>query len=255
MVVEFRKGDAGRPVGHALIYFDGKDGEVWATYVVIMPINVDVSKYVPPFLMNQLGEIGPQDLSAFAFPPAPEQIGDLEVLDRMASSRDDDILYAGTYDGVEVTEAMTRINDVVQQYAESYVEITGGGIHTDAASSYVQPEEQSDSLVVSDVLYDFMSDDEKLGQLTKLVGQLRFAVDGADITLLRETESEIVLLARHLPDAHEIPKLVDTLKSNATNAPSLAESYLQRSYHLVREDYSKLAEIEKRIKSLELESQ
>ena len=173
----------------------------------------------------------------------------------MASSRDDDILYAGTYDGVEVTEAMTRINDVVQQYAESYVEITGGGIHTDSVSSYVQPEEQSDSLFVNDVLYDFMSDDEKLGQLTKLVGQLRFAVDGADITLLRETESEIVLLARHLPDAHEIPKLVDTLKSNAANAPSLAESYLQRSYHLVREDYSKLAEIEKRIKSLELESQ
>ena len=135
------------------------------------------------------------------------------------------------------------------------MEITGGGIHTDSASSYDQPEGQSDSLVVSDVLYDFMSDDEKLGQLTKLVGQLRFAVDGADTTLLRETESEIVLLARHLPDAHEIPKLVDTLKSNAANAPSLAESYLQRSYHLVREDYSKLAEIEKQIKSLELESQ
>ena len=123
MVVEFRRGDAGRPVGHALIYFDGKDGEVWATYVVIMPINVDVSKYVPAILMNQLGEIGPQDLSAFALPPAAEQIGDLEVLDRMDSSRDDDILYAGTYDGVEVTEAMTRISDVVQQYAESYLSL------------------------------------------------------------------------------------------------------------------------------------
>lgn len=255
MAVEFRRGDAGRPVGHALIYFEGTDGEIWATYVVIMPINVDVSKYVPPFLMNQLGEIGPQDLSAFAFPPAPEQIGNLEVLDRLASSRDDDILYAGTYDGIEVTEAMARISDLVQQYAESYVEITGGGIHTDSASSYDQREEQSDSLVVSDVLYDFMSDDEKLGQLTKLVGQLRFAMDGADPALLSETEFEIGLLARHLPDAHEIPKLVDTLKSNAANAPSLAESYLQRSYHLVREDYSKLAEIEKRIKTLELESQ
>ena len=254
MELSFDLGNSKTPLGHCLLYFKNSDEQILCTYIVILPISFEVSKYVPPFLMNQLGEIGPQDLSAFAFPPAPEQIGDLEVLDRMASSRDDDILYAGTYDGTEVTEAMNRISDVVEQYAQSYVEITGGGIHADSPSDFGQPEEQSESLVVSDVLYDFMSDDEKLGQLTKLVGQLRFAVDGADSALLSETESEIVLLARHLPDAHEIPKLVDTLKSNATNAPSLAESYLQRSYHLVREDYSKLAEIEKRIKTLELEN-
>ena len=66
----FERGSADNPRGHALIYFQSfhDAGELLATYLVVLPIQVDVSKYVPPFLMNQLGEMGAKELSAFAFP-------------------------------------------------------------------------------------------------------------------------------------------------------------------------------------------
>jgi len=251
VAIEFRRGDVAQARGHALIYFEGSGGETWATYVVILPITVDVSKYVPPFLMGQMGDIGAQDLSAFAFPPAPEQVDSYEALQRMADARGDDILFAGSYNGTDVADAMMRVNDVVQQYADAYAAIVGVTAAKDTSADALETGDGNEDLGVNDVLYDFMSDGEKLAELSKLVGQYRFAIDGSDTTLVRETESEIAMLSRHLPDAHDISKLVETLRSNTANAAALAESYLQRSYHLVQEEYGKLAEIEQRISDLE----
>ena len=74
MDLTFERGDASSPKGHALAYFESPSGdEVWATYLIVLPITVDVSKYVPPFLMNQMGGDGPTDLSSFAFPPSPRE--------------------------------------------------------------------------------------------------------------------------------------------------------------------------------------
>ena len=52
MALEYHIGDADNPRGHALIYFrDGSDPEkVGAAYIVMLPVSVDISKYVPPFL-------------------------------------------------------------------------------------------------------------------------------------------------------------------------------------------------------------
>ena len=46
----FERGSADNPRGHALIYFQSfhDAGELLATYLVVLPIQVDVSKYVPP---------------------------------------------------------------------------------------------------------------------------------------------------------------------------------------------------------------
>lgn len=75
MEIIFEKGSEEKPKGHALLYFRSSSDpeELWASYLVVLPIAVDLSKYVPPFLMNQVGELGPKELSAFAFPPAPEK--------------------------------------------------------------------------------------------------------------------------------------------------------------------------------------
>ena len=32
----------------------------------------------PPFLMNQVGDFSADDMSAFAFPPAPEEVEDYD---------------------------------------------------------------------------------------------------------------------------------------------------------------------------------
>ncbi len=252
MSVEYHRGDWVRPKGHAFIYLrNSLDHEdVWATYVVVLPITVDLSKYVPPFLMNQMGEMDAQDLSAFAFPPAPEQVPGYDALEQMAEMRDDDILYIGTHNPSDVTGAMGRVSEVVQAYSEEYTKITGSST-TGGESQGDEADEETGGLAVSDVLYGLMSDSDKLSELSKLIGRLRFAVDGSDDRLISETESEIGLVSNHLPQSHNIPQLVEAVKSNDSRSAELAEVYLQRSYHLVQEDYAKLTAIEGRIKELE----
>ena len=243
----FERGDRDAPKGHAMLYFRSSSDPdaVWVTYVVILPISVDVSKYVPPFLMNQVGEIGPKDLSAFAFPPAPERIESYAVMEKLAERRDDDILYGGAINAEDVASAMMSINDSVHKYAELYGEVAGG------AAAAGPPDESDDSgLGVNEVLYGLMSDSDKLSELTKLVGRLRFALDGAEGELVSETEVEIDLLSRHLPENHYVPELVAAIKSGDQGA-GLAELYLQRCFHLVREEYGKVSEAEQQIKQLE----
>ena len=249
MDVVFDRGSKERPRGHALLYFRSASDpeEVWVTYLVILPISVDVSKYVPPFLMNQVGEIGPKDLSAFAFPPAPERLGSYGDLEEMAAKRDDDILYAGTANPTDVTAAMMSINEIVQQYAELYSQLVG--VPTEAQ----EPDEPSSGLGVSEVLYALMSETDRLGELTKLVGRLRFAVEGSDASLINEAEDDINVLAGHLPDNHSVPQLIQSVKSNDTRGAELADLYLQRCFHLVKEEYGELGQIEEKIRELERE--
>ncbi|MCH8951700.1 MAG: helix-turn-helix domain-containing protein [Proteobacteria bacterium] len=108
MDVVFDRGSAEHPKGHALLYFRSNSDaqEVWVTYVVILPVSVDVSKYVPPFLIDQVAHMGPKELSAFAFPPAPERLGSYDDLESLAVARDDDILSAGSINPTDVPAAM-----------------------------------------------------------------------------------------------------------------------------------------------------
>ena len=248
MDIVFDSGSQERPKGHALLYFRSSSDpeEIWVTYMVILPIAVDVSKYVPPFLMNQVGELGPKDLSAFAFPPAPELLGSYSDLKEMAALRDDDILFAGSVNPSDVPAAMLSINEVVQQYAEMYsqlVEVQVPAEHGD--------DSEDGGMAVSDVLYGLMSEGDKLGELTKLVGRLRFAMEGSDSGLIGEAEEEINLLATHLPANYNIPQLVQVVKSSDRRGAELAELYLQRCYNLAQEDYGKLGQVEQKIKDFE----
>lgn len=252
MSIEYHRGERVRPKGHAFIYLRSSldREEIWATYVVILPITVDLSKYVPPFLMNQVGEMDPKDLSAFAFPPAPERVAGYAAIEEMADIRGDDILYAGAHNPSDVTGAMTRIGEIVQTYSEEYARIAGSST-VDGEPRENEAGGGAEGLSVSEVLYGLMSDSDKLSELSKLIGRLRFAVDGADDRLVTETETEIALVANHLPQSHNIPQLVQAVKSNDSRSAELADIYLQRSYHLVHEDYAKLTAIEGRIKELE----
>ena len=250
MEIRFERGSGDQPKGHALVYFRNSAGpdELWASYLVILPISVDLAKYVPPFLMNQVGELGPKGLSAFAFPPAPERLGSYTTLEELAARRDDDVLFAGDFDPANVTSAMMSINEAVEQYAELYSQFAGASLQ---AAEGDQEEGEGAGPGVSEVLYGLMSDNDRLGELSKLVGRLRFAVEGSDANLIEEAEEEIDLLARHLPDGHNVPRLIEAVKSGDSRDAELAELYVQRWFHLVREEYGKLGQVEERIKELE----
>ena len=97
MALEYHFGNASDPKGHALVYFrDGSNsGRVGASYVVILPVSVDISKYVPPFLAGQVEQLGSGDMSSFAFPPAPELVPSEAWLRETAEKRGDDLLFGG----------------------------------------------------------------------------------------------------------------------------------------------------------------
>ena len=181
MSVEYHRGDWASPKGHAFIYLRNSldHEEVWATYVVVLPITVDLSKYVPPFLMNQIGEMDAKDLSAFAFPPVPERVSGYDALESMAEVRDDDILYVGTHNPSDVTGALGRVSEAVQSYSEQYAQVAGSST-VGGETQGDDPDAETEELSVSDVLYGLMSDSDKLSELSKLIGRLRFAVDGSD---------------------------------------------------------------------------
>lgn len=247
MDVVFERGSSEDARGHALLYFRSSSDpeEVWATYVVILPIKVDIAKYVPPFLMNQVGELGPRDFSAFAFPPAPEKVEGRQHLEKLASIREDDILFCGTFQPTDIASALMRVNEAVQRYAEMWSQRAAQ--HPLAPG----PAEAGAGLAVNEVLYGLMSDADKLSELTKLVGRLRFAVEGGDATLIREAEEDIKLLSKHLPESHQIPRLVEVAKSKDRHGAALADLYLQRCFHLTQEEYAKLGEVESKIRALE----
>ncbi len=247
MDIDFERGNRDKPKGHALMYFrNSSDPEdIWATYLVIWPIKVDISKYVPPFLMNQVGELGPKDFSAFAFPPAPEQVQSYGFLEELASLRDDDIIFGGTLNPTDVASGMMSVNEAVQRYADMYT----------AIASQHEPDEISEegsaNVGVNEVLYGLMSDGDKLNELTRLIGRLRFAMEGADEGMVKEAEEDITLLAKHMPENNKISRLVETTKAQGNLNTRLAELYLKRCFHLVQEEYIKLGELESEIRTLE----
>ena len=249
MDIVFEKGDAHKPRGHALLYFTSSIDahEVWATYMIILPITVDMSKYVPPFLMNQVGDISASDMTAFAFPPAPEKLESHQMLGNIADIRDDDVLFAGSINPSDVSHAMSLVNDAVQEYVKIYSGIVGNSpdfLATDSSNEH-------NGVGVDEVLYGLMSEGDKLTELTKLISRLRFAVEGSDLRLIKETEDDIELLKTHLSDNYNVTQLIDMVKIGGTSGSKLADLYLQRCYHLVQEEYSKLIEVDAQIKELE----
>lgn len=247
MAIEFERGDKEAPKGHAILYFQSASDpkEIWATYLVILPISVDVAKYVPPFLMNQMGDLEIEDFRAFAFPPAPELINGRDYLEELAGSRGDDVLFGGSINTAEVPAAMMAVTEAVQQYAELYSATTEGYLPS------IHGDPDAEGLGVSEVLYGLMSESDKLGELTKLVGRLRFAVEGGEDGLGREAESDIALLANHLPEEFQVPRLIASTKAGGPLAARLTDLCLQRCFHLAQEEFVKLGQVEKEIETLE----
>ncbi len=230
MDITFERGNKESPKGHAFLYFKSALGdEIWCTYVVMLPISFDVAKYVPPFLMNQMGDLGPKDLSAFAFPPAPEKMESYQYLQDLADMRDDDILYGGTYDPNDVASGMMVVSEAVQEYAGIYGQV----LETQQPATALGESSAEEDLGINEVLYGLMIEPDKLSELTKLISKLRFAVEGSEESIAREAEVDINLLAKHLPENHRTSKLVQAVKARGTKGEKLADLYLRRCFHIL----------------------
>ena len=102
-------------------------------------------------------------------------------------------------------------------------------------------------------MYELMSDSEKLSELTKLVGKLRYAMEGGESALAREAESDIRVLSRQLSESYQVAKIVNAAKLGGDRGERLTGLFLERSFHLVQEEYVKVGTVEAEIRALEAE--
>jgi len=249
MDLRFIQGSPQEARGHALLYFDdaSQPGRLLATYVVVLPVPVDLSRYLPPMFLSrlQMGHVDFADMSAFAFPPVPEPVDDARHLEALAQQRGDDLIHGGALSGDDLQHGLTVVSEAVQEYAHLY-----------QASRERAPQPAGDEggggqLSVNEVLYELMSPHDRLNELSNLLGKLRFALDGPDQTLVEETEAEIRSLAEHFPQHYWVDALVAAARRQDSLGQRLAQLYFERCFRLADEEYDQARRLEEEITRLE----
>jgi hypothetical protein len=242
--LRFQRGAADRPRGHALAYFDTPDGRIYATYLVIPPIQIDLAKYMPPMFAGQIPLPTAAEVSAMPLPPIPEEVaGGLEALERLAELREDDLVGAGTVD----PRALDRLLMVAAEAGQAYASLYRTWQERLPAASGRRDEPAYD---VDEVLLSLESEHDRIGRLARLVGQLRYAVDGGDRRGADEAREEMERVGRTLPEKYRIDELVAAARLAGDAGDRLAQLLLERSYKLCQEEYAEVARIEAEIKRL-----
>jgi hypothetical protein len=260
LALSFDIGDASAPRGHAIVYFHS-GADVLATYVLVLPISMDMGKYLPPLLASQLGGMAGDlmggGMSSFAAPPVPEKVESVDYLDRLARARGDDLIAGGAIGVDDVAAAMNEAAQVVQEYNALYDQSGGSqsAIPQSAAPlgdlrSVDESAASEGGAPVEHVLFGLMSDRDKLGELSKLVGTMRFATERDDEALVEETDASIAALERLLPEHYWAAKVRAAAKDASANGATLAQLYVERCYKLIDEDFPAVEGIEKKITEL-----
>ena len=245
MELVFERGEVDRPSGHALVYFrDANDLDVIGlTYVVILPVPLDIGKYMPPFLAGQVGEMSASSISSFAFPPAPERFPSAEDAGRLALARGDDLVYGGTVSFSDAFAMMERVNDVSAEYGRLYSDAHSEDMELGTA---IDGDFEVDDEVY-DLMYGGMDEADLLTELSQQLGRMRYSVEGGDQATALETEAKINAIGRYLPANREVSKIVAAATSSSPRASELAQLYVERAYCLYREDYLRLKKIDEDI--------
>ena len=253
-MLTFRAGDSDRPRGHALVFFRDADAadQVWATYLVVAPIKMDLGKYIPAAFASQLaGQLAASGPAAYPLPPVPEKFdAGLEALERLAELRSDDLLDGGTLRMSEPMYALQPVAEIGSQYAERCLSYFASLPARPAAPEASSSSTSSGSVDVDDLLLQVMPDREKIGRLARLAGTLRYAVEGRDRGLIEETVKDMQRISRHLGDKYRPAELIAAARSTDARGAQLAELYLERCYRLVDEDYAVMADLDSKIEQL-----
>ena len=258
MDLTFERGDPQHPRGHALVYFrvNTEPDKVYATYIITLPVVADLTKYVPPFLASHLGSMPLSDFSAFAMPPVPEPVASHEELERLSREREDDLIFATSMFSFDLSRMMESVAEAVQAYSQLCTDRLGTASVSELQAPVevaAPPQEESEdrSLRVDEVLFSLMSEGDKLGELSRLLGKLRFAVEGEDSGMTDEAVDEISTLARHLPEDFQVPALLAVAKDTSQKGSRLAQLYLDRCFRLSAGDLSSAQALAEEIQTLQ----
>ncbi len=255
MELVFEKGDSQRPKGHALVYFrvNTEPDKVYASYVVVLPIQTDFTKYIPPFLAAHVGNLPMSDFSAFAMPPVPEVVPSYDELERLGRLRDDDLIFAGNLFSYDLPRMMESVSEAVQSYSGLCGDFFGSSAAEPSAAALPLVESEADgtSYQVNEVLFSLMSEGDKLTELSRLLGSLRFAQEGRDSSMVQEVSEDITALSKYLPEEFQLPQLLAAAQDASQKGAKLAQLYLDRCFRLSAGDSSSALALEEEIRALD----
>lgn len=242
MAAAFEIGDPDRPRGHALLYFRPSNGEseIVATYVIVLPIAINPAKYIPPAFAARMPQAA-SEVAATALPPIPEAMESIEHIRQLAQRRGDDLLDGGVV-GNEPEQLMVAAHEAAQQYAAQYQR----ALENEPVPAVAPPEPPDEDAL----RWMLMSEKERIGELAKLTGQLRYAVDGGDDYLRRQAVEKVERLRRLLPEKYRIGEFLEVAQQPNERGRRLTELYVDRCYKLSNEEYEALASIDRQIDEL-----
>lgn len=245
MTIEFKRGDPNNPKGHGLLYFtsESDQSQVYATYLIVPPINIELAKYMPPMFASKISMTDVENVSSIPLPPVPEKVDSMGYMHALAESRGDDLLYGGTIDESEIEKMLYYTSEAAQEYLRLY----------NGRPSIPEPVEQllgEPKEEASEVFYSLMSDKDKLSELAKFTGSLRYAVEGNDHSQAEEVLKEMEALGRYLGEKYRVGELIEAAKTPGIVASKLSQLYTERCYKLCDEDYLSVAELENEINKL-----
>jgi hypothetical protein len=252
MAIIFEQGDMNKPKGHGLIYFTigTEPGKIYSSYIVILPIKTDLSKYVPPFLASTIGDMPLDNFSAFAMPPVPEDSMNITQLSDLATFRDDDLLNGGDIFSYDVTRLMEAVNNSVTEYTNLYTSNNSQVVTSSSVSEALELEDTSDNLI-NDVLFGLMSEKDKLTEVAKLLSKLRFSHENDDQIVTSQTKQELEMLAKHFPENFKLPRLLKAAYCMNPNSLQIASLYLDRCYKMSEGDYLRVKTLDEQINQLD----
>ena len=221
---------------------------VYATYIVVFPLPINMAKYVPPFLASNMGSLPMEEISSFPMPPVPEEIGSYDVLLKMATARSDDLIFGGNISIQDVGTSMQLVGEITQAYTDLWT--NQNPIET-FSSSNMDLNAQEGGTDVNEVMFSLYSTADRLNELSKMMVRMRFASEGEDKQLQIDTELDMQKLAKFLPENYKLSVIIEISKDASSTGTKLAQLYLERCYSLSKDDHANVHILEAEIAAIE----
>ncbi|HZT07150.1 MAG TPA: hypothetical protein VFC51_08980 [Chloroflexota bacterium] len=246
VTLTFERGDPERPVGHTFLYFES-GAEIIATYLVVSPVPFDFARYVPPLLASSLGSAGlVGQASFFPIPPVPERY-DLAELRRLAELRGDDVLVDQGAVSAEPATLISRVAEIGEAYAKAYE----AGLSRAPEPVRAERRTPSDQYEGMALLYSVLSERERIEEIARRLGTVRYAVDGGDAAQVDATCAEMRAIAAYLPPKYRAKELIEAARRPGATGARLAQLYVERGYKISGADEEGIPALEAEIESLE----
>ena len=262
MQLRFVRGDAQTPRGHAIVIARpyGQPDRTLATYCIVLPIPFSLARYLPPILTAQMPMEGMGELtnspSVMPVPPMLEDVADIDALMSLAELRADDVIELEGSDFSNDTRRMELAAEASAEYGRLYESYTSsrqksvrprepiGFRSTARDETPAPPSNEIDALMNEGTP---VQDRDQLGEVSRLIGTLRYGLEGNDQRGIDETTRALRRALAPLSEKYHPEDLINAAVTPGSAGQKLADLYLMRAYKLADEDYAAIPTIEEQI--------